>query len=199
MAAHFCYVGIFREVDGESRFGPCLSGCCTQLFFGNITQRGRQNATRIIRCRCDEPKGMEIILSTPRSLPEFQRLFPNEEECSAYLYSVRFPCHISDSRRLHFSFKKCSGSNAARLRLVCCINCVLQWFGQRPQYQGGHGSNVLSGRLRLQIIPNRTQEALETFVLENVRPGTEVRTDGWTGYANLKKIRLQTRTSGRTR
>jgi hypothetical protein len=53
--------------------------------------------------------------------------------------------------------------------------------GQRPQHRGGHGRSVIAGRLRLQIIPNRTQEVLESFVLENVQPGTEVRTDGWTG------------------
>lgn len=30
-------------------------------------------------------------MSSPKSLPEFQRVFPNEESCSAYLCSVRFP------------------------------------------------------------------------------------------------------------
>jgi hypothetical protein len=60
--------------------------------------------------------------------------------------------------------------------------------GQRPQHRGGHGRSVIAGRLRLQIIPNRSQEVLESFVLENIQPGTEVRTDGWTGYENLEKL-----------
>lgn len=60
--------------------------------------------------------------------------------------------------------------------------------GQRPQHGGGHGRGVIAGRLRLQIIPNRKQETLEPFVLANVRSGTEVRTDGWTGYDNLHKL-----------
>lgn len=44
--------------------------------------------------------------------------------------------------------------------------------GQHPQHRGGHGRSVITGRLRLQIIPNRTQEVLESFVLENVQPET---------------------------
>jgi len=60
--------------------------------------------------------------------------------------------------------------------------------GQRPQHRGGHGRGVIAGRLRLQILPNRKQEALEPFVQKNVKPGTEVRTDGWGGYENLVKL-----------
>ncbi len=52
--------------------------------------------------------------------------------------------------------------------------------GQRPRHRGGHGRGVIADRLRLQVIPNRKQETLEPFVLNNVQPGTEVRTDGWT-------------------
>lgn len=60
--------------------------------------------------------------------------------------------------------------------------------GQSPQHRGGHGRGVIAGRLRLQVIPNRKQATLEPFVLENVQQGTEVRTDGWTGYDNLEKL-----------
>ena len=60
--------------------------------------------------------------------------------------------------------------------------------GQRPQHRGGHGRSFIAGRLRLQVVPNRKQETLEPFVLANVQPGTEVRTDGWTGYDNLQKL-----------
>lgn len=62
---------------------------------------------------------------------------------------------------------------------------------QGPKHRGGHGRSVIAGRLRLQVIPNRKQETLEPFVLENVKPITEVRTDGWTGYDNLKKLGYQ--------
>jgi transposase-like protein len=60
--------------------------------------------------------------------------------------------------------------------------------GQRPQHRGGHGRGFIAGRLRLQIIPNRKQETLESVVLANVQMGAEVRTDGWTGYDNLNKL-----------
>jgi transposase-like protein len=60
--------------------------------------------------------------------------------------------------------------------------------GQRPQHRGGHGRGFIAGRLRLQVIPSRKQETLEPVALANVQPGTEVRTDGWTGYDNLHKL-----------
>lgn len=60
--------------------------------------------------------------------------------------------------------------------------------GQRPQHRGGHGRGVIAGRLRLQVIPDRKQETLEPLVLNNVQPGSEVRTDGWTGYDNLETL-----------
>ena len=63
--------------------------------------------------------------------------------------------------------------------------------GQRPQHRGGHGRSFIAGRLRLQVIPSRKQETLDPFVLSNVQPGTEVRTDGWTGYDNLQKLGYQ--------
>ena len=60
--------------------------------------------------------------------------------------------------------------------------------GQRPQHRGGHGRSFVAGRLRLQVLPNRTRGTLEPFVMENVQPGSEVRTDGWTGYDNLGEL-----------
>jgi len=59
---------------------------------------------------------------------------------------------------------------------------------ERPRHRGGHGRSVIAGRLRLEVIPSRKQEDLERFVLANVQTGTEVRTDGWTGYDNLGKL-----------
>ena len=35
---------------------------------------------------------------------------------------------------------------------------------------------------------DRKQETLEPFVLANVQLGTQARTDGWTGYANLHNL-----------
>jgi transposase-like protein len=60
--------------------------------------------------------------------------------------------------------------------------------GQRPQHRGGHGRGFIAGRLRLQVIPNRKQETLESMVLANVQKNAEVRTDAWNGYDNLHKL-----------
>ena len=59
--------------------------------------------------------------------------------------------------------------------------------GQRPQHRGGHGRSFIAG-MRLQVIPNRKQETLEPAVLANIQKNAEVRTDGWTGYDNLRKL-----------
>jgi len=68
-----------------------------------------------------------------------------------------------------------------------------KWDGYDPnlmggpvlKHRGGHGRDILAGRLRLQIIPNRKQETLVSFVRENVAPGAKVRTDAWIGYVPL--------------
>lgn len=58
----------------------------------------------------------------------------------------------------------------------------------QPQHRGGHGRCFIAGRLRLQVIPNRKRETLESFVLANTQLGTEARTDGWGGYDNLSNL-----------
>jgi len=40
-----------------------------------------------------------------------------------------------------------------------------QSTGQRSQHRGGHGRGFIAGRLRLQTIPNRKQETLESLVI----------------------------------
>jgi transposase-like protein len=46
-----------------------------------------------------------------------------------------------------------------------------------------------TGRVRLRVVPNAGAKSLEKFVKENVEPGTEVRTDGWAGYAGLADLK----------
>jgi len=275
----------------------------TAPFWGNIHKDGGRMTHRKSDAGVVDPEDMELILTTPRSLPEFQQIFPNEDACSAYLYSARFPdgflCPYCGWTGEAFRFEE-------RPDMLRCRSCrrdtrltagtIMQnskvslstWFwgaflvtsltpgmsalqfqkmlgikryetafsmlhklraamvrpgrdsiggewpvevdetfvggatqgegrgrhhktlvagivevrprkrapgpdpnlpsGQRPHHRGGHGRSIIAGRLRLRIIPNRTQEVLESFVLENVKQGTEVRTDGWTGYENLEKL-----------
>lgn len=47
---------------------------------------------------------------------------------------------------------------------------------------------VFAGRLRLSTITGRSKAALDKFVQESVLPGSNVITDGWYGYDNLKSL-----------
>lgn len=61
----------------------------------------------------------------------------------------------------------------------------------QAKHRGGHGRGLIAGRLRLQHIASRKQEALEPFVLVNVACGSRVRTDGWVGYDRLQQLGYQ--------
>jgi len=44
-----------------------------------------------------------------------------------------------------------------------------------------------AGRLRLQVVPDRSQASLEAFTAENITKGSTVRTDGYYGYNRLTR------------
>jgi transposase-like protein len=44
-----------------------------------------------------------------------------------------------------------------------------------------------AGRLRMEQVEDASQSSLNAFVVDNVVPGSTVRTDGWSGYAALKQ------------
>lgn len=44
------------------------------------------------------------------------------------------------------------------------------------------------GRIRLACIPDASAESLQSFIQANIKPGSIVRTDGWTGYAALAQL-----------
>lgn len=58
----------------------------------------------------------------------------------------------------------------------------------KTKHKGGHGRSFVAGRLRLQVVPGRSQRELESFVLAAVAPNSVIRTDGWTGYDNLATL-----------
>ena len=41
------------------------------------------------------------------------------------------------------------------------------------------------GRIRMAVVPDVSAESLHGFILDNVQIGSEVRTDGWSGYNGL--------------
>lgn len=56
--------------------------------------------------------------------------------------------------------------------------------GDKPMRRGGR----YAGRLRLEIVPDRTAKALSGFVEAAVEPGAMVITDAWKGYNSLAKL-----------
>ena len=44
------------------------------------------------------------------------------------------------------------------------------------------------GRIRLRRIKNASSDCLLPFVVKSVEPGSRIQTDGWSGYAGLKKL-----------
>jgi hypothetical protein len=48
-----------------------------------------------------------------------------------------------------------------------------------------HRRGLYAGRVRLQVVPDRSGKSLEGFVLDSVQPGTHIKTDDWSGYDNL--------------
>lgn len=55
----------------------------------------------------------------------------------------------------------------------------------RQKLHEGGRRNVYAGRLRLLVSVDRSAESLETFARDNILPGSQVSTDGWSGYSNL--------------
>jgi len=60
--------------------------------------------------------------------------------------------------------------------------------GQGRRSRDGHGRGLIAGRLRLQVVGDRSQASLESFARDNIKPGTTVHTDGWSGYAGLREL-----------
>lgn len=43
------------------------------------------------------------------------------------------------------------------------------------------------GRARLEVVPHASREMLTAVIRQNVEPGSEIRTDGWTAYSKLEE------------
>lgn len=44
------------------------------------------------------------------------------------------------------------------------------------------------GRIRLKLIPDASTENLNAFIQEHIRPGSHIRTDGWSGYQKISSL-----------
>src|SRR5258705_450445 len=103
-------------------------------------------------------------LPFPGSLPEFQRLFPDDTACAAYLEAIRW-----------------------RDGFVC------GWGGEtsgphrfaNPPQGVPRRNGRYAGRIRMEVVPDRSARSLCGFVEAAVEPGAVVVTDAWGGYATL--------------
>ncbi len=74
------------------------------------------------------------------------------------------------------------GRGALSKALVACAVELVRWTDKKS---GAH--RVRTGRVRLRSIPDASAGSLIPFVLESVKKGTIVHTDGWSSYAGLAK------------
>jgi len=44
------------------------------------------------------------------------------------------------------------------------------------------------GRIRLKLIPDASAASLNAFIKEHINPGSQIRTDGWSGYQKLSSL-----------
>lgn len=137
-------------------------------------------------------------LPFPRSLPEFQRLFPDEAACAAYLERARWRdgfvcahCGASGEPRyistrpvvLRFRKYRCDTSLTAGTVLVAGAVEVRQCKQQGSRNKRRTGR--YAGRVRLAVAPDRSAKSLVGFIGRAVTPGATIITDDWSGYAKL--------------
>jgi hypothetical protein len=67
-------------------------------------------------------------------------------------------------------------------KVLVAIAVELQEYGNEKK----QGLRKL-GRVRLSVIPDASGASLSSFVIENIEKGSEIVTDGWSGYSFIKK------------
>ena len=67
---------------------------------------------------------------------------------------------------------------AGRKALIICAVEI------KPDDEGG---KIISGRIRLRHIPNASAENIHPFIKDHIERGSNVYTDGWTGYQGISK------------
>lgn len=144
----------------------------------------------------------------PRTVVEFQRRFPSEEACEAYLAECRWPDGFACPRCGH----RKAWTHAAR-RLRECAACgyqvsttagtilhrtrtpLLTWFwaaflmiiDKRGLSALELDAGLLPARLRARLVSDDTAVSLVGFVQEVVEVGSVIVTDGSPGYLALRE------------
>src|SRR5271166_741392 len=145
------------------------------------------NAPTLILMDVDQHAGLPF----PRSLPEFQRLFPGDAACAEYLEKVRwgdgFVCPHCGVTGEPFRI-------STRPGVLACRNCrrqtgltvgtgAVEVRHRKPgTARDKRNDRRYAGRVRLAVAADRSAKSLCGFVDGAVAPGTLIVTDDWSGY-----------------
>src|SRR5271169_458093 len=170
------------------------------------------NAPTPILMDVDQPAALPF----PQSLPEFQRLFPDDAACAEYLEKVRWgdgfvcphcgvtgePFRIA-TRPCVLTCRKCRRQTGLTVGTVMershtplstwfwaayLVSCAVEVRHRKPgTAQDKRRDGRYAGRVRLAVAADRSAKSLCGFVGGAVAPGTLVVTDDWSGYAGLRK------------
>jgi transposase-like protein/Zn ribbon nucleic-acid-binding protein len=116
----------------------------------------------------------------------------SDETAWAWLHKIRKAMVRADREKLrgivevdetYIGGEEHSGSTGRGTgnKVLVAIALELQEFGNEKK----QGLRKI-GRVRLSIIPDASGESLSSFVAENVEKGSELITDGWSGYSFVK-------------
>ena len=145
----------------------------------------------------------------PRSLPAFERRFPDEAACAEWLLERRWGSGFACPECGHGRFWRL-GRKVLTLQCRACRRETSVPFraGGEPARPGrSHEGRLLlagaveikgkgPGRTRLAVIGDYSAVALGAFVAGNVAEGSTVVSDGWPGYKRLKDVKHDPRVVG---
>ena len=133
-------------------------------------------------------------MARARSLAEFQKSFPDEESCAAFLFRQRWPdgfvCPGCGKRRVV--------GVKSRPRLHECLDCGRQTSvtAGTTMHRSKLSLDTRSGRLRFAMIADNSAASIAAFVRANAKPGTTLLTDGHASYPGLSGYRHDPRVVG---
>ena len=142
-------------------------------------------------------------LPFPNSLPEFQRLFPNEAACAAYLERARWsdgficphcgtpgepfggnPDELVEADETYVGGRT-RGKGHGVHDMVLVAGAVEVRQRKRTSSLNKRKTGRYAGRVRLTVVPDRSAKSLGGFIERAGKPGAAIITDDWSGYAKL--------------
>ena len=125
-------------------------------------------------------------LPFPRSLPEFQRRFPDEAACAAYLERARWgDGFVSVETDETYVGGHTRGKGRDVHNMVPVAGAVEVKQRKHGERLNKRRTGRYAGRVQLAVVPDRSAKSLGGFIEQTVKPGGAIITDDWGGYAKL--------------